>query len=270
MELSTTLKRIVSGSIFGIIALSILLFSQKWIALSFLFLLFLIAIFEYSLVSTKKKVSILFIALLVFFMIRGYDFFSLYTDSGQIHLWLNQQFFIVLVLALLGIVFIKSRYQQASLFLLGGAFIILPFFFIASIFQFADFKKLIIFLCFVTIFNDTFAYFIGKKWGNKKIFPKTSPKKTYFGSFAGIFFSVLIAIVLEHFFQLFGYAKAVLLGVSLSISAQAGDWLASRFKRFKDIKDYGKFLMGHGGMLDRLDSLLLSSILYYYAIFFFL
>jgi phosphatidate cytidylyltransferase len=111
---------------------------------------------------------------------------------------------------------------------------------------------------------DTFAYFTGKFLGKHKLIPEISPKKTIEGSIGGIVFTIG-AFVLYGFIvnKNFGdeiklsYILLVVLGLASSIISQVGDLVASAVKRQYDIKDYGKLFPGHGGVLDRFDSVML-------------
>jgi phosphatidate cytidylyltransferase len=112
--------------------------------------------------------------------------------------------------------------------------------------------------------SDVFAYFTGSILGKHKIVPHISPKKTVEGCIGG---AVGCAVVMVLFFSLFmdqfidtSFGRpiillfAALIGVILSIVSQLGDWMASAIKRWAGIKDFGKILPGHGGLLDRFDS----------------
>jgi phosphatidate cytidylyltransferase len=111
--------------------------------------------------------------------------------------------------------------------------------------------------------SDVFAYFTGYLVGRRKIVPAISPKKTLEGSLGGVAVSMLAVPLL---FRLFGPMQGEpaatgghllffgLSGLLLSVSAQLGDWLASGIKRWCGIKDFGRILPGHGGLLDRFDS----------------
>jgi len=112
--------------------------------------------------------------------------------------------------------------------------------------------------------SDVFAYFTGVCFGKHKIVPHISPKKTWEGCIGGAFFcSLLTALffafvmsrVIEVKIPFVGFvALAALFGFILSVVSQLGDWMASSIKRMVGIKDFGKFLPGHGGMMDRFDS----------------
>ena len=110
--------------------------------------------------------------------------------------------------------------------------------------------------------TDTFAYFTGMFFGKHKLCPKISPKKTIEGSFGGVFFCVVACVIyglvvskvytIEP--KLFGL---ILVAVVMSVLAQSGDLLASVIKRTYGVKDYGSLFPGHGGVLDRFDSILI-------------
>ena len=122
-----------------------------------------------------------------------------------------------------------------------------------------DFAKgsIYVWLIFIIAFaTDTFAYFAGCLFGNHKLIPKVSPKKTIEGSVGGTLGSTLICLGFAYFFNL--DLKVIgFLGLFGSIIAQFGDLFASSIKRYVGIKDYGKLIPGHGGILDRFDSVIL-------------
>ena len=112
---------------------------------------------------------------------------------------------------------------------------------------------LIFIIAFVT---DIFAYFAGYLFGKHKLIPKVSPKKTIEGSVGGILGSTLVCLAFGYFFNI-DLKVIVFLGFFGSIIAQFGDLFASSIKRYVGIKDYGKLIPGHGGVLDRFDSVIL-------------
>ncbi len=111
---------------------------------------------------------------------------------------------------------------------------------------------------------DTFAYFTGKFLGKHKLIPEISPKKTVEGSIGGIVFTIIAFVVYGLIVNNnFGdkiqisYVLLVILGLASSIISQIGDLVASSIKRQYEIKDYGRLFPGHGGVLDRFDSVML-------------
>lgn len=122
-----------------------------------------------------------------------------------------------------------------------------------------DFSRgnIYVWLIFIIAFmTDTFAYFTGYLFGKHKLIPKVSPKKTVEGSVGGILGSTIICVAFGYFFKI-DLKVIVFLGFFGSIVAQFGDLFASSIKRYVGIKDYGKLIPGHGGILDRFDSVIL-------------
>ena len=120
--------------------------------------------------------------------------------------------------------------------------------------------RLIIFLL-VTIWGcDSFAYYVGKRFGRHRLAPEVSPKKTIEGSIGGFAGSVLIAVgAAALFVPEFRLPEAAIIGGLASTAGQIGDLVESMFKRGAGVKDSGSFLPGHGGFYDRVDSLLFAA-----------
>lgn len=125
------------------------------------------------------------------------------------------------------------------------------------------------------LLGDTMAYFIGVFHGRHKLCPHISPKKTVEGSIGGLAGGIMGGI-LVYFVQQYldirpyvGIIPMMVLGLLCGAMGQIGDLFASTIKRWADIKDFGTFLPGHGGMLDRLDSVLMCApmvFLFFYAV----
>ena len=117
---------------------------------------------------------------------------------------------------------------------------------------------LIVYLFLITILTDTFAYLTGLLIGKHKMIECVSPKKTWEGSIGGTFMGVFISTVfyLTVINPDAGVIKMGLVGLFLSILAQFGDLVFSSIKRFFNKKDFSNLIPGHGGILDRLDSII--------------
>lgn len=138
-----------------------------------------------------------------------------------------------------------------------------------------------IFLAAIMILNfgaDTGGYVVGKACGKHKIAPSLSPKKTWEGLLGGIVFSVILSVagmyyLSEYHFQnqppqnVFVFLMAALLGVFLTFTGLFGDLFQSMVKRHFGVKDSGNIIPGHGGLWDRLDSLLFSAPLFFVGIY---
>jgi phosphatidate cytidylyltransferase len=107
--------------------------------------------------------------------------------------------------------------------------------------------------------NDTGAYLFGVSIGKHKIFPRISPKKSWEGFFGGLFFTAIVAWAISLYFHNITFAHWLVIGLLSAIIGVFGDLVESMLKRSIDVKDSGKFLPGHGGVLDRFDSVFLSA-----------
>jgi phosphatidate cytidylyltransferase len=120
----------------------------------------------------------------------------------------------------------------------------------------------------ITWMQDTMAYFVGRTWGRHKMTPYLSPKKSWEGAVGGLIASILTAMLAVPMLGLpIGYAAAALLGVVGGLAGLGGDLAVSLIKRQINIKDIGTLIPGHGGILDRLDSMLFTAPVLYYMIF---
>jgi phosphatidate cytidylyltransferase len=107
--------------------------------------------------------------------------------------------------------------------------------------------------------NDSFAFLVGKNFGKKKLFPSVSPNKTVEGFIGGMFFSLLASLVISKVYPHFSLFHWMMIALLVSNLGTIGDLLVSKFKRQANLKDSGNLMPGHGGILDRLDSLLFAS-----------
>ena len=279
--MNETLKRGISGAIYIILLLASILYSTE--SFFILFGIFLIiAVYEFcNLIQINKVFPILFATALytIVTLVSHYNKIttdtinqSFYTDL-EIVINIQQLDVVLLVVAL--VVSIKcilflfyDNIQKIStsskyLYLLG--YIILPFVFITKIsFGINDYNPKIIIGLFILIWtNDTFAYIVGKSIGRTKLFEKISPKKTIEGFLGGILFAILAGYLISKY-----YIKAnpefsdrsILIWTSIAvivgIAGTIGDLIESKFKRIAGVKDSGNIMPGHGGILDRLDSVI--------------
>ncbi|MBU1626747.1 phosphatidate cytidylyltransferase [bacterium] len=128
-------------------------------------------------------------------------------------------------------------------------------------------ENLVLFLLFVLWVGDTFSMYIGKRFGKTKLAPTLSPNKTVAGTVGGLFFNVLIALICKAIFlDIITGLEAILFGLVIGLTAQVGDLCESYIKRCFDLKDTGEIIPGHGGMLDRIDSLIFAAPIFYYLL----
>jgi len=115
--------------------------------------------------------------------------------------------------------------------------------------------------------NDSSAFFTGRAWGKHALAPDISPQKTWEGAIGGLVASIIVSIIFCVVFSpAITYWQSAILGCIISIFAQFGDLVESLIKRNVGVKDSGKLLPGHGGILDRIDSFMLTGVVAYYFI----
>ncbi|MFC2065487.1 phosphatidate cytidylyltransferase [Chloroflexota bacterium] len=118
---------------------------------------------------------------------------------------------------------------------------------------------------FATFGSDTAAYFVGSILGKHHLAPRISPAKTWEGAIAGVFGAIMVSLATVAVLGLpLSYGHAILLGLLVSIFGQFGDLAESLLKRNMGVKESGKLIPGHGGILDRMDSVVLTAIVVYY------
>ena len=154
----------------------------------------------------------------------------------------------------------KTSFKDIAYTFLGIFYVVFFTMFIALIYGMQNGRVLIWYALFAAWGSDVFAYLIGKYFGKHK-FSKVSPKKSIEGCIAGVVGAVVLMVIFTYFANTYwnlnvNYGYIVLIGVALSLLGQVGDFAASSIKRYVDIKDYSNLIPGHGGMLDRIDSLI--------------
>ena len=279
--MNETLKRGISGAVYIVLLLTSILYSTE--SFFILFGIFLIiAVYEFcNLIQINKVFPILFATALYTIVTLVSHYNKITTDTinqtfdTDLEIVINIQQLDVVLLVVALVVSIKcilflfyDNIQKIStsskyLYLLG--YIILPFVFITKIsFGINDYNPKIIIGLFILIWtNDTFAYIVGKSIGRTKLFEKISPKKTIEGFLGGILFAILAGYLISKY-----YIKAnpefsdrsILIWTSIAvivgIAGTIGDLIESKFKRIAGVKDSGNIMPGHGGILDRLDSVI--------------
>jgi phosphatidate cytidylyltransferase len=125
---------------------------------------------------------------------------------------------------------------------------------------------LCILLLACTVMADTFAYFVGKSVGRHRMAPRISPKKSVEGAVGGLVGAVVAALVVKIYSPWLPLKEAIVVGLIVGIAGQWGDLFESTFKRDFRVKDSGRILPGHGGILDRFDSILFAGFAAYWSI----
>lgn len=168
----------------------------------------------------------------------------------------------IIMLLFLQVIFTNMKYTfKDSAYTLFGIMYIPFFLMFLELIRCLDNGKILVgYAISITWATDIFAYLIGRYFGKHKLNP-ISPKKTIEGAIAGVIGAVVFTLFYTYLIKSFckieySYMFITIISIILSIVSQIGDFVASSIKRFVDIKDYGTILPGHGGMLDRIDSLI--------------
>jgi len=251
--MNETLKRGITGAIYVTILLSCVLYSKESFYLLFGFFL-LVAVFEFCrLVSISKWIPLLLASLI-------YSFFY-NTRFNPILDSIITGFTIAISIRLLRFLFNENA-QELSVFskyyyLFG--YIIFPFVLLTKVpIGEHDYNPKILITIIALIWtNDTFAYLIGKNFGKRKLLPSISPKKTVEGFIGGVIFSIISGFLLAKYYI---HAKQfyfwIIIALIVGVFSTLGDLIESKFKRIAGVKDSGNIMPGHGGILDRLDSII--------------
>lgn len=273
-------QRVITGLIFGIVFIGALFLMNTVVFPVFIALISAMAVFEIvKAVGLKNKLimaaSVAFSALIPFFVNFGI----------KIPVAAVGGIYVVLILIFMLIKFEETKFEQAVIAIFAS--VCVPYSFSLMI-VFRDIENyidgytkidgifLLVFAVLVSWMTDIFAYFVGSKLGKHKLCPKISPKKSVEGAIGGVLGAVLLNTLLLFVFKKFffengseiSYIGVAVLSAVLSVVSMFGDLAASTLKRNFGIKDFGKLLPGHGGIMDRFDSMLFVLPVLYSAIYF--
>lgn len=167
------------------------------------------------------------------------------------------QILLFMLLLLLTTVFSKNKFtfDDASFLILGILYIGIAF--SMMIIVRAQGLNYLLFILFLIWGTDTGAYFSGMAFGKRKLWPKISPKKTIEGAIGGTIIAAIIGLVFQVVYPFdHSLLTILILSILISVAGQLGDLIASALKRHYGVKDFGNILPGHGGIIDRMDSLI--------------
>lgn len=254
-----TLTRVLSGLVYIALLIFATSFSETTFLLLFGFFL-LVCVYEFSILTNIPK------TLPLIFASVSYLFFIFAPLGAQFEAVINT--ILVVTTILINIRCINFLYNRtkttvrpllAYLFLAG--YIVIPFILLQKIpIVRGEFVPMVIIGIFILIWtNDTFAYIIGKSIGKTKLFERISPNKTVEGFIGGLVFTMLAGILLTEFYFLQERSTWLITAIIISIFGTLGDLIESKFKRMAGVKDSGTIMPGHGGILDRLDSIIFAA-----------
>lgn len=252
-------RRLLTGIVYVVILLSAIFLSSD--AFDFLFMAFgLACLYEFKRM-TKLPGYHIFAAYLTLW----WAFIYLINDYSYSKTIINILMFLTITINI-GLLFYlfspkEKKFKNLQKFLIGLFYIGGGCIFLTMIpYQQNNFAKFLIMGIFILIWvNDSFAYLVGKTFGKNKLFPSVSPKKTWEGTIGGLVFALVAAYFLSKYETNINLTQWFILAIVIVITGSLGDLIESKFKRAAGVKDSGAILPGHGGMLDRLDSLIFAA-----------
>ncbi len=251
------LKRWLSGLILAPVLVLLILFGPAWLFLLFILFLTVLGLREfYALtlpgISSGSRILSIILGLIIPI--------ALYQASGPLFIIaLVSILFLLLILALRASADFPIRVEQVSRQILGLLYV--PFLLSQFVLlrQAGKGKIWILFTLVVVYFGDTAAFYVGRAWGRRKLAPRISPGKTVEGGIGAVGGSVAGALLFKLlFFAGLSLAHALILGLGIGVLGQLGDLWESLIKRSAQVKDSGTLIPGHGGLLDRIDSVLFA------------
>ena len=255
-------KRIVSALIGFPGVVAILVFCNNYIVDIAISVVAIIAIHEFYNAIAKESKPIRWLGYLACISIAFLHIILKTVPSEYYGLTISITISSIILILFLHVILsnMKINFKDIAYTFYGIFYVAFFIMFLALIRGMENGKVLIWYVFFSAWATDVFAYFVGKYLGKHK-FSEISPKKTIEGCIGGTFGAVIVLLIYTYFINKYlnleySYLYVTITTIVLSIISQIGDFAASTIKRYEDIKDYSELIPGHGGMLDRIDSLL--------------
>ncbi|RKE90919.1 phosphatidate cytidylyltransferase [Ichthyenterobacterium magnum] len=253
--------RALSGLLYIALLIGSLYSKYAVIALFFVFGIICMAEFK-KLIQLKSFFP--YVAFTILYL--GFAYWSI---LSPVNTGVNEALQILLVITIFVQLFlIKDLFSEKTIplfsskrFIVTTFYLTTAFIFLISIANFDNtFTPLLLLGAFILVWiNDTGAYLVGKNFGKQKLFPSVSPKKTVEGFLGGLFFSCLASYFITHFTGTLDFTNWLILSIIVSVFGTLGDLIESKFKRQANVKDSGVIMPGHGGLFDRLDSVIFAA-----------
>ena len=259
--------REMTAVVLGPLAVWIVGWSHPWVFNGAIALIAILALHEFLVLGRKKgyTIPVSLCILIALFIIAAFVLEEVSVEVGM---------FTTLLVIPASYVFSKSDLDEAlpssAVAVMGTMYVgMLAGCLVRLRDDFPDGPNLVFFLLLVVWLGDAGAYYTGKRFGRTKLSPRISPKKTVEGLIGGVMMSIITAVVIHlTFFPEFPLLAAIVMGAVLSVAGVIGDLAESMWKRSAAVKDSGSLIPGHGGFLDRFDSILfIAPILYVYWAF---
>jgi len=259
------MKELLTRALSGILYATLLILClRSQIALTIVFFIFgLICVAEFNKLIGLKGIIPYLIFIILYGLFSYWQIFANtdrgFTETTQILQVLT--FFVQLLL-------IKDLFSEKTIPLFESKRFIITTFYLTSSFIFLNlianynqtFVPKILLGTFILIWvSDTFAYLVGKSFGKQKLFSSISPKKTVEGFLGGLFFACVASYFISTYTHTLNFTYWLIMAIIVSVFGVLGDLIESKFKRQANVKDSGFIMPGHGGLMDRLDSVIFAS-----------
>jgi phosphatidate cytidylyltransferase len=269
------LTRLGSAIVFSIIMLSCLLWNE-WSFIALFLFVAIVALKEFASIvekilgtqfSRNEKMNFYFIGIATFLTIVTLPI-NISENAVSIILKPFSFYFLGISLGAVMLFFIFKKNKESIYLLTGVGYISMSLGLLVQL----RFMNMLLPLSLIVLIwtNDTMAYLVGSFIGKTKMATSISPKKTIEGTLGGILFCMLFAALWGYFSNTFSISLWITFGLIASAIGTLGDLVESKLKRLADVKDSGMIMPGHGGALDRFDSLLLAAPFAYLVSLFFL
>ena len=265
--MSKFLTRLISGIVLLALVISIIMLGGKLLTAT-LGIISIIGIYEFLRVKQLEKTIMAFIVYLMTFV---YYILIMFTNLDKIML-----FIAMVAILVIFYIFNYPVYTSDELINMVFAIVYIPMFFTyISLTRELVFGSWLVWLIFISAWgSDTLAYCAGMLFGKHKMTPVLSPKKTIEGAIGGVIGAGILAVIYASIMinvarvPTIYMGKIIIITLISSMLSICGDLFASGIKRNNDIKDYGRLIPGHGGILDRFDSVLFISPIVYYLCYY--
>ncbi len=270
------LKKRVITALWGIpLLIAVIWFGEPWFSL-LVTIWGLLAVFEfYRLVAASKVPPLTYFGLiwtLLFILSRNSDLLSILEPHFDPNLLMPLLLTLMVILPLIWFILRPQKEQAFASWawtIAGILYVGWLLSYLVALRGLDGGQNWVFFALFTTFASDTSAFFAGRALGRHHLAPQISPGKTWEGAIAGVIGAIIVSLlfIIPTPLRLpLSYWQAILLGLGVSIFGQLGDLVESLFKRNMGVKESSKLLPGHGGALDRIDSVVFTTIVVYYYV----